>query len=328
MKVLFIYQDNKMPSSRIRVLNLLPEIQEGGIHAEALVYPKNISEKIRLFKNIGQFDIIYLQKKLPSPVEAKLFKSLSKRLIFDFDDAIYYKDDSHPFFESSSRQIKFKSIVRGADLIIAGNRILADYARQFNRKVISVPSAVETRGVPRKDYTVENENFIIGWVGGKGNLHHLEILSKTFQKLAQHNRIQVNIICNDTIKIPGVEINFIPWELETQGTEIARFDVGIMPLPSNKWTEGKCAYKALQYMAAAVPPVVSDVGISRDIVGHGREGFVVSSADGFFDAIETFINNKDQRREMGENARKKAETYFSVEVVGKSLADVLKKMTA
>jgi len=102
--------------------------------------------------------------------------------------------------------------------------------------------------------------------------------------------------------------------------------LGLMPLPNNKHSEGKCGYKALQYMAAAVPPVVSDVGINRDIVENGKEGFVVASVDGFYEAIKTLIDNKDLRREMGWNARKKAVKLFSVEVAGKKLADVLKTL--
>ena len=326
MNVLFVYQDDKMPSSRIRVLNLLPEIQKSGIFAEALVCPKNISEKISLFKKIRRFDVVFLQKKLLSAIEANLFKIFSGKLIFDFDDAIYYRDDSHPSFKSKSRYFNFKNIVRKAELVVAGNRILSDYAKQFNEHVVIVPSAVETRNIPVKNSGTDNDKIIIGWIGGKGNLRHLEMLSDTFQKLAKKYEIQVSIICNDSIEIPGVKTNFIPWKLETQGKEIAQFDIGVMPLPDNKWTQGKCGYKALQYMAAAVPPVVSNVGANKDIVEHGKEGFVVSSLDDFYLAIETLIKNKELRNEMGLNARHKVENQFSVCVVAKQLADILRSL--
>jgi glycosyltransferase involved in cell wall biosynthesis len=325
--VLFIYQDEQMPSSRIRVSRLLPEIQKAGIRAEALAYPKSISDKMLLLREARKFNIVYLQKKLLSPFEVKLLRSFSRQLIFDFDDAIYYRDDSHPSFESRTRLSKFRSIAGAADLIIAGNRVLADYAKGFNKNVVVLPSSVETRAVPIKDHSVGNRDFVIGWVGGKGNLRHLEMLSGTFEKLARNKGVRVRVLCSDTIRIPGVQVDFVPWRLETQEREIALFDIGVMPLPSNRWTEGKCAYKALQYMAAGVPPVVSDVGINRDIVEHGREGLVVSTPDGFYDAIVSLIDNKKQRMELGRNARKKAETYYSVEAIGKNLADILLRMT-
>lgn len=112
------------------------------------------------------------------------------------------------------------------------------------------------------------------------------------------------------ISIPGVDIQFIPWKLEAQERGIAFFDIGIMPLPDNKWTEGKCGYKALQYMAAAVPPVCSDVGINKEIIEDGKEGFVVSSHADFYKALCDLITNKGLRKEMGYNARVKAEKFF------------------
>jgi glycosyltransferase involved in cell wall biosynthesis len=278
---------------------------------------------MRLLRELGKFDIVYLQKKLLSPFEVKLLRSFSGQLIFDFDDAIYYRDDSHASFESRSRLLKFRSIVKAADLVIAGNRVLADYAGGFNKNVAVLPSSVETRGVPVKDHTNGNGEVVIGWIGGKGNLRHLAMLSETFQKLARSSRIRIKVICSDTIQIPGVEVDFMPWSITTQEREIALFDIGVMPLPANKWSEGKCGYKALQYMAAGVPPVVSDVGINREIVGHGKEGLVVSNPESFYTAILSLVNSRDQRIELGRNARKKAETYYSVEVIGKNLAGLL-----
>jgi glycosyltransferase involved in cell wall biosynthesis len=323
-KVLFIYQDEKMPSSRIRIFNLLPEVQKEGIHSCAVCYPKTIFEKIRLLKKMKQFDIVYVQKKLLSLFDTALLRRFAKKLIFDFDDAIYYRQDTYEVLESKSRYLKFKYLVQNVDLIVAGNKTLSDYASQFNKNVVVIPSAVETADIPIKDYAAVDNNIIIGWVGGKGNLHHLKMLFPIFQRLSLDYRIQVNILCNASIEIPSVKIKCIPWKLETQAQEIALFDIGVMPLPNNKWTQGKCGYKALQYMAASVPPVVSDVGINRDIVEHSKEGLVVSSLNGFYDAIKALIDDKDKRKEMGLNARKKIEKFFSVHVVGKMLADVLK----
>ncbi|MBI5847779.1 MAG: glycosyltransferase family 4 protein [Nitrospirae bacterium] len=316
-----------MPSSRIRVLNLLPEIQKAGVCVEARAYPKSISDRMRLFRKLGRFNVVFLQKKLLSPFEVKLLRSCARKLIFDFDDAIYYRDDSHASFESMARLSKFKQITGAADLVIAGNRVLADYANKFNKNVVVLPSAVETRSIPVKDHSVRNRDMVIGWIGGKGNLRHLAMLSETFQNLARSNNIRVRVICSDTIQIPGVQVDFVPWSLTTQEREIALFDIGVMPLPSNKWSEGKCGYKALQYMAAGVPPVVSDVGINREIVEHGKEGLVISTREGFYDALRSLIQSEKQRIEFGENARKKTEAYYSVEAIGRQLADLLLRMT-
>lgn len=325
-KVLFIVQrgdSDKLPSSRIRVLNLLPELQKYGIDTDVVNYPKSIIDRIRLLKRLGEFDIVYLQKKLPTPVEVQLLSKNSNKLIYDFDDAIYYRDDTHHDLESRSRYFKFKYLVEHVDLVVAGNRILSEYAGQFNKNVVVIPSSVETRGIPLKKVEDHQDKFVIGWVGGQGNLHHLKILSTVFQRLSKEYPIQVNILSAATIEIPLVDVKFTPWRLETQDDEIARFDIGVMPLPKNRFTEGKCGYKVLQYMAAGVPPVCSDVGINRYIVEHEKEGFVVSSIDMFYDAIKTLIEDREIRENMGNNARKKIEEHFSVEIIGKTLANLL-----
>ena len=111
-KVLFIYQDERMPSSRIRVLNLLPEMRKEGIQPHAAMYPKTMVEKIKMLRQFRQFDIIYLQKKLLTLLEVKLFRWYARRLVFDFDDAIYYRDDKQALLESRTRNLKFQSLVR------------------------------------------------------------------------------------------------------------------------------------------------------------------------------------------------------------------------
>lgn len=315
-----------MPSSRIRVRNLVPEMKLYGILAEVIDYPKTLSGKSILLKRLKESDIVYLQKKLLSYYEVLLFRNNSSKLVFDFDDAIYNRDDTHKSFFSLSRYIKFKRIVTKADMVIAGNALLAAYASGLNHNTFILPSAVETRNMPVKDYGCSSDETVIGWVGGKGNLHHLRAISTVLRRLAQTYSIQLNIVSNAPISIDGVRIQNIPWSLETQEAEIALFDIGVMPMPDNKWTAGKCGYKAIQYMASGVTVVCSDVGGNRDIVENGKEGFVVSTLEDFYRALETLIRNPELRREMGGNARRKAEERFSIPVVASKLASILNRL--
>jgi hypothetical protein len=154
MNILFLIQDREMPSSRVRVLNLLPELEKEGIHAHVMTYPRKIGDKLSLMKKCRQFDITFLQKKLPSPVDVILLRRFSRKLVFDFDDAIYYRHDAAEDMESATRQQKFNFLVKRVDLVIAGNKVLSDYSGQFNKNIVIVPSAVETRNIPVKDYSL------------------------------------------------------------------------------------------------------------------------------------------------------------------------------
>jgi len=133
---------------------------------------------------------------------------------------------------------------------------------------------------------------------------------------------------SQNLDIPGVETRFVPWEAKTQAREIAGFDIGVMPLPDNMHTRGKCGFKALQYMAAGVTPAVSDVGVNSQIVEHGRGGLVVSSLDGFYEALESLTLNPGLQKNMGAYSRNKVDNEYSLHVIGRRYAEILHEYLA
>lgn len=321
--ILFIIQDTNLPSSRVRVLNLIPELEKNGLRPQVRVYPKTTKERLRLIREAGKHDLVVLQKILLSPLFFFLLKLYSKRLVFDFDDAIYYRHDSRKNMHNHTRMSRFVRTVRGADILIAGNRNLGDFVRQYNSNVSIVPSAVETRNVPLKVHDPANKKTVIGWVGGPINLIHLEMIVPVLRELSASYPLELRILCSESLDIKGVDTVFIPWKLGEQEREIAQFDIGVMPLPDNAHTRCKCGYKALQYMAAGVPAVVSDVGINAAIVENGKDGLVAASVGDFLPCLKNLIVDPSLRKRLGEAAHLKAHRDYSIHVVAPKLADIL-----
>ena len=123
----------------------------------------------------------------------------------------------------------------------------------------------------------------------------------------------------------GVDVKLVPWDINTQEREIANFDIGVMPLDDSLHSRGKCGYKALQYMAAAVPAVVSDTGINSEIVQHGRLGYATNEIEGFYHALEQLIISPKQRKDKGKASRLHVAEQYSIERISQSLATILKK---
>lgn len=328
MSTLFIIQDEQMPSSRVRVLNLAPELRQAGIGVEWIKHNHSLRDKLALLKRCQAFDVVVLQKALVAPLELLFLRAVARKLIYDFDDAVYCRHDMNGTLESRARRMKFNGVVRWADLVVAGNRTLAARARGKARRVVVVPSAVETRGVLTNAHDRDSAPVIIGWVGGQVNLHHLEGLAPVLRTLSSELPIELRVLSSETVNLPGVNVRFVPWQLKSQEQEIARFDIGVMPLPANQHSEGKCGYKALQYMAAAVPPVVSDVGVNAEIVEHGRSGLVARTEGEFYEHLRSLALDRTLRQDLGNRARKRVEEHYSVELVGRQLADILKGMHA
>lgn len=324
-KILFIIPEQYRPSSRIRVYNLLDGLKRYGFDSEVARFPGGLLNKIRLFRQCKDYDAVYLQKRLLKPRDVFLLRRSAAYLIFDFDDAIYCDPEAAEIDETSNLHRKFKSIVSRADLIVAGNNILKKAASEFNQHVEIVPSAVFATDVPQKSYLSQNKKVIIGWVGSSINLQHLELLSPVLKKLSEKHAIQLRIICDKSLDMDGVDVKFVPWSIETQDKEIASFDIGIMPLDNSLFTRGKCGYKALQYMAAAVPAVVSDVGVNSDIVQHGKLGCVAKNIEDFYQALDHLIVSPEERMKKGKASRLEVEEKYSIEAIGHLLATVLGK---
>jgi glycosyltransferase involved in cell wall biosynthesis len=121
-------------------------------------------------------------------------------------------------------------------------------------------------------------------------------------------------------------MRFIPWSADGEAREIGDCHVGIMPLPDDEVTRGKCALKALQYMATGRPVVVSPVGVNAEIIRDGENGFLADSAEGFASRLAELAASSELRRTMGDNARKTIETGYSAQVSSTAFAEVVRSI--
>ncbi len=321
--VLFLIQHPDLPSSRVRVLDLLPALEANGIQPQVEPYPSGMARKARLVRSLSTWDAVVVQKKLPSPAESRLLRMASKRLVYDLDDAVYQHHESVQGRSNFSRQRKFEAIARQAHLVLAGNQTLADAVRPYNDNIAIIPSAVPVLHIPQHDHTQPHTRCIIGWVGGCINLTQLALLRPVLADLHARHKIELRILSSEPIDMSPTPTTFIPWSLEKQTQEIAHFDIGVMPLPPSAHASAKCGYKALQYMAACVPPVVSDTPCNRKIVDHAHEGFVAESWRTFAQHLETLIQNPALRHQFGHAARRKVVAHYSIETVGQQVAAAL-----
>ena len=326
MKVIFIIQGFDAPSSRVRILNILQKLEQKGYEITCVEYPKKIIDKLKLFISLNQYDIVYLQKKLPSAFDKYFIRKFSKKLVFDLDDAIYYKHESSKKKKSSSNAKKFNRIVKSSDFITVGNEILFEYVSKINKNLEIVPSTVETNNVATKNYSLCSDKFVVGWVGGNINHNQLKLLENVFQRLSTEISLEVRVITGIPVNMKNVDVKFIPWCEETQEIEIAKCDIGVMPLPDSLHAQGKCAFKAIQYMASGVVPVVSNVGINSCVVLHNETGLVAKDIEEFYNHIKYLYQNKDKMNIMGENARKRAIEHFSIDIAVDKLDKIFQRL--
>jgi hypothetical protein len=316
VRALLIYQDPELPSSRIRILQLAPHLESRGITCELIRWPDRLSDKLRLRASLAQYDVVVLQKKLLTLLDAQLLSSA--RLIFDFDDAIMFRDrPKHGTYDSRARRIRFNRMVKKSRGMVAGNRYLADQAA--HPRILIAPSPVPDQ-VPQRQHS-EREPLRVGWVGLGRNLAALDPLRPAFEALA--GRIELVIISNE--RYAGFPNEHVPWSLAEQDARVAELDAGIMPLAGDSpFTRGKCSYKLLQYMAAGLPCVASPVGMNCEVIDPSN-GFLASTTEEWIDALQR-LTQVELRARLGAAGRRKIEAEHTYDVFADRWAEFLKRV--
>jgi Glycosyl transferases group 1 len=336
-------------SSRMRAYQYLPWLEAGGI--DVTVSPlfsdayvaglqrgrKSLSEtlagylqRLQALQHIQQFDLVWIEKEalpwLPIWFE-RLFLPKHIPYVLDYDDAVFHYYDLHQ--NSAVKALlggKHPALMRGAALVIAGNAYLADAARHAGAKRVEfVPTVVDLDRYPVPAPTQVRDKTAapcVGWVGQRSTASFLAPHKQLFERLTLTGRARFAAIGIDAPAL-GLPMQPIPWTEQTEVASIASFDIGIMPLLDEPFEHGKCGYKLIQYMACCLPVVASPVGVNRQIVQHGVNGFLAETPAQWEQALQTLLADAGLRQRMGQAGRQKVEEQYCIQVTGPKLAAML-----
>ena len=283
-----------------------------------------------LLRGFG-YDVILIHREA-SPFGPPLLEwcwaKAGKRLVFDFDDAIFlpYISHVHPWIGSLKPKRRVAQSIALARWVIAGNDYLAAFARQHNPQVVVIPTPVDTtqyRPVPRAS---DASRIVIGWIGSRSTVAYLDMLRRVFQRLGQaFPHVEIRIVGGHFFVNGLPNIVHREWRLDTELAELRSFDIGIMPMPNDPWTQGKCAFKAILCMSLGIPVVCSPVGVNRDVVEDGRNGFWASTEEEWFERLSRLITDAALRRQFGSAARRTVEERYALARTAEAFIDVLRK---
>ena len=275
-----------------------------------------------LFKS-GTYDLVFIHREA-SPIGPPVFewilaKIFRKKIIYDFDDAIWLTDRHHE--SQLLRIVKWRSkvglICKWSYKVSCGNEYLCSYAAAFNKNVVYNPTTIDTETLHNpylfKSPNSQKSKIRIGWTGSHSTLKYLTEVEHVIKKiLALYPEVEFIIIADHrpTFSLPS--ITFLPWNPDTEIADLMSFDIGIMPLPDDMWAKGKCGFKALQYMALELPAVASPVGVNSKIIDHGINGFLCGTDQDWEDSLRKLIEDANLRKSMGINGRRKIIENYSI----------------
>ena len=342
MNVLFIVPyPTEGPSNRFRVEQYLPELEREGI--QYTVRPFYSSSFYKMLQKKGfyirklfylvffsfmrlldvirslRYDIIFVHREaFPAKdyIFEAIFSKMGKVLIYDFDDSIFLKKPS-----------KIKKILSIADSVIAGNSFLRDYALKFCKNINVLPTCIDADKYTPSLKPKNKDKVIVGWMGTPSTSVYLSGIKKAFKILSNKKKnLEFQIIgASDPCVEEGVNFVNKRWSLDSEIKDLQEFDIGIMPMPDNDWTVGKCAFKIIQYMAVGIPAVASPVGMNKEVIKDGVNGFFASTCQEWCEKLSTLIESGDLRKNMGKNGRSTIEERYSLKINAPKFLDILKK---
>ena len=339
----FTKGDMNMASSRARAHLLAQALQrfqvDTVIHTPPVVaisqtpWPKKwclITAILRALRQVKRGDILFLQRTIYNKYFLLIIVAYiclwRRRMIFDFDDAIYLHSPG-----------KTKFLTWLADAVIVGNHTLLAWAKQYAKNVFLIPSCTVFAPAPTKTFFQAGgaTPFTIGWAGnGPVHYENLQMFRPVLDELSARSvactLVLVGVLRSESVRQlfanppRGTTVEFHDWVAPDQIPELMkRFDVGIMPLIDTPWNRGKSALKAVEYMGFGIPTLASPVGENNWLIQDGVNGFLPNTTQSWAEAIEKLYRQPEALSIWGARARQTVEAGYSFEAQIEPLLHIL-----
>ena len=340
---------------RFRVSQYVPYLESQGFHVTIqsfytrdffrLVYRRGhfvrksvafmalLARRLKVLRELDQYDLVLLYREaipIGPPVIERAIARRGLPIVFDFDDAIFLPNVSEAnraisFLKDTSRPAKIIAFSRH---VVVGNAFLGAFARQFNPAVTVIPTAVDTaRFVPRPDRERLPEGGpVVGWIGSPTTYHYLESLAGVLKDAARDHSFVLHVSgAGKPVHFDGVRVHEVPWALDREVELFNSCDIGVYPLDDDDWSRGKCGFKAIQFMACGVPVVAAAVGVNREIIRDGENGFLASSPQEWREKLARLLTDAPLRERFSRAGRQTIEDRYSLRVTAPQLAAVLRQ---
>ncbi len=267
---------------------------------------------------LHQYDYVFIQREA-SPIGPPILEWLyarvfKKKIIFDFDDAIWVSriSDNNKLGIYLKCFWKIKNIIAMSHHIIAGNEFLYNYAKKYNKKITLLPTCVDTETRYHSLVNQEAERVTIGWTGSFSTNEYLEKLYPVLNQLQKVLPFNLIVISN---KRPGFVLDnmeYIEWSESKEVEILAKCQIGLMPMERDEWSKGKCGFKLIQYMALGIVPMADDWGANNEIIENNVSGILIHHQE-WFEKLQAIIKDASKRKSISIEARKKAKKMYSTE---------------
>lgn len=345
-RILFIapYPFDEAPSQRFRFEQFFPILESEGFECVlkpfwnhigwGVLYEKGkyfhkafflflgILNRYALLFSLHRYQFIFIHREF-SPIGYPLVLRIlaiccKKKLIYDFDDAIWIPNvsDNNRWFGFLKMYGNTERLIRWSNRVSCGNYYLKNYASGFNENTYYIPTTLDMQHRHNRVRVPNSSLFVLGWTGTHSTIRYLQALIPVIEKFSsKYAHFRFYVISDQIPDFSLPSMKFIPWNKSSEIEDLLQFTIGVMPLLHDPWSEGKCGFKALQYLSLGIPALVSPVGVNSHIVQHGLNGFLCHTSEEWESCIDRLIKDRQLLDEMSANCRQSIEQEFSTQAV-------------
>lgn len=257
-------------------------------------------------------------RKFPGPV------------VYDYDDAMFLPQREGRGILSRLEDLRTPAdLMRRSDLVLSGNRMLTDFARQHAPDVLHLPTCVDVESYRPRSSREARSTPRLGWIGSHTTAKYLESVLPLLREVGAEHPFELYAVgIRDALPKDGLRIVQAPWALAREIDDFAGCDVGLYPLWDDPWARGKCGFKAIQFMACGVPVIAAAVGANRDIIQDGVNGFLASTDDEWREKLRWLLTDAALREKLGQAGRRTVGEHYSLTANGPALVAGLQRIRA
>jgi glycosyltransferase involved in cell wall biosynthesis len=272
-----------------------------------------------MLMDVPQYDYIFIHREA-SPIGPPIFEFIiskiwRKKIIYDFDDAIWIPNttNENKIVGWLKAFWKIKYICRWSYKVVGGNDFLCNYARQYNKAVILIPTCVDVAQQHNQLKNQQTGKVVVGWTGSHSTMKYLDDIVPVLKRLVKEFDIEVLIISNKAPHFTIPNLQFIPWKEDTEVNDLLQLNIGLMPLHNEVWSEGKCGFKLIQYLALGIPAVAHPVGVNKEIIQEGITGFLCATEEQWYHSLKHLITKEEFRKQAGVKGRASIVEKYSIQ---------------
>lgn len=315
---------------RYRLSAFRPFFEQAGHQLSLHPLPRYPWQWFGLVRSLRHADAVIIQRKLLHPWQLFWLRRSCRRLIFDYDDAVFLRDSYSPKgIYCERRQRAFAATIRTADAAVAGNDFLASHAAACGgrARVTVIPTCVDPTRYPVTRHHRAGAGVQMVWIGSSSTLQGLEAIRPMLEDLGKRcPGLRLKMVCDRFLSLRHLPVVVCPWSEATEASELAQADIGISWIPDDDWSRGKCGLKVLQYMAAGLPVIANPVGVHTTMIRQGVTGFLAKTQREWQEAVRDLVHNPQLRQHMGQAARQVIDSEYSVATGARAWLNLLETL--